>query len=112
MTKTKHDLVTRVSDETALLHRQVSDVVQMTLDCIVEFLARGDRLELRNFGVFEVKIRRAGVGHNPFHPNRAMHIPPRAVVLFRPGMGMRSEVLKLTRRTAGRRPAVKSARRR
>ena len=53
MTLTKRDLVTRISNESGLVQQQVLDVVQKTLDYIAEALAKGDKVELRNFGVFE-----------------------------------------------------------
>jgi nucleoid DNA-binding protein len=59
MTLTKRDLVLRISEETGLIQSQVFDVVQKTLDYITESLAKGDKVELRNFGVFDVKIRKA-----------------------------------------------------
>ena len=65
MTLTKRDLVVRISEETGLIQTQVFDVVQKTLDYIAEALAKGDKVELRNFGVFDVKIRKARVGRNP-----------------------------------------------
>src|SRR5277367_3598496 len=96
MTLTKRDLVTRISDESGLIQQQVLDVVQKTLDYIAESLAKGDKVELRNFGVFEVKVRKARVGRNPNSPERDVPIPQRAVVKFKPGKEMRAEVLKLT----------------
>src|SRR5713226_954610 len=96
MTLTKRDLVIRISDETNLGQQQVFDVVQKTLDYITESLAKGDKVELRNFGVFEVKVRKARVGRNPNAPATDVPIPQRAVVKFKPGKEMRAEVLKLT----------------
>ena len=93
---TKRDLVTRISNETGLVQQQVLDVVQKTLDYITESLARNDKVELRNFGVFEVKIRRARIGRNPNAPGTDVKIPPRAVVKFKPGKEMRADVIKLT----------------
>src|SRR5215510_3504110 len=95
MTLTKRDLVTRISNETGLVQQQVLDVVQKTLDYIAEALARGDKVELRNFGVFEVKVRRARIGRNPNAPATDVPIPERSVVKFKPGKEMRSEVLKI-----------------
>jgi len=57
MTLTKRELVIRISEETGLIQNQVFDVVQKTLNYITESLAKGDKVELRNFGVFEVKTR-------------------------------------------------------
>ena len=96
MTLTKRDLVVRISNETGLVQQQVFDVVQKTLDCIGEALAKGDKVELRNFGVFEVKIRRARVGRNPNSPETDVPIPARAMVKFKAGKEMRGDVLKLT----------------
>lgn len=96
MTLTKRDLVVRISDETALVQQQVFDVVQKTLDYISEALARGDKVELRNFGVFEVKVRKARVGRNPNSPETDVAIPQRAMVKFKAGKEMRTDVLKLS----------------
>ena len=96
MTLTKRDLVIRISEETGLIQNQVFDVVQKTLDYIAESLAKGDKVELRNFGVFDVKIRKARVGRNPNKPETDVPIPARAMVKFKAGKEMRAEVLKLT----------------
>src|SRR6187402_2591187 len=96
MTLTKRDLVIRISNESGLIQQQVLDVVQKTLDYIAEDLAKGDKVELRNFGVFEVKVRRARIGRNPNAPETDVPIPQRAVVKFKPGKEMRETVLKLT----------------
>jgi nucleoid DNA-binding protein len=93
---TKRDLVIRISDETGLVQQQVLDVVQKTLDYLAEALAKGEKIELRNFGVFEVKVRKARVGRNPNAPEKDVPIPQRAVVKFKPGKEMREAVLKLT----------------
>ena len=96
MTVTKRDLVIRISNETGLAQQQILDVVQKTLDHIAEALARHDKVELRNFGVFEVKIRKARVGRNPNVPEKDVPIPERAVVKFKAGKEMRVDVLKLS----------------
>jgi nucleoid DNA-binding protein len=93
---TKRDLVIRISEETKLNQQQVLEVIQKTLDYIADALARNQKVELRNFGVFEVKIRKARIGRNPNAPSADVRIPPRAVVKFKPGKEMRAEVLKLT----------------
>jgi nucleoid DNA-binding protein len=96
MTLTKRDIVVRISEETGLIQSQVFEVVQKTLDQIAESLAKGDKVELRNFGVFDVKIRKARVGRNPNRPETDVPIPARAMVKFKAGKEMRAEVLKLT----------------
>ena len=96
MTLTKRDLVVRISNETGLVQQQVLDVVQKTLDYIADALAKGDKVELRNFGVFEVKVRKARIGRNPNAPETDVPIPQRAVVKFKAGKEMRADVLKLS----------------
>ena len=93
---TKRDLVVKISEETGLVQQQVLDVIQRTLDLISNALAQGETVELRNFGVFEVKVRKARIGRNPNAPAKDVRIPPRAVVKFKSGKEMRDEVLKLT----------------
>ncbi len=96
MTLTKRDLVIRISGENGLSQQHVFEVIQKTLDYIAEALASGDKVELRNFGVFEVKIRKARVGRNPNKPETDVPIPARAMVKFKAGKEMRAEVLKLS----------------
>jgi len=96
MTLTKRDLVVRISNDTALVQQQVFDVVQKTLDYIAEALSKGDKVELRNFGVFEVKVRKARVGRNPNSPETDVAIPQRAMVKFKAGKEMRADVMKLS----------------
>ncbi|MBT5927458.1 MAG: integration host factor subunit beta [Verrucomicrobia bacterium] len=93
---TKRDLVVRISNETGLIQQDVLAVVQRTLDYISEAVARGETVELRNFGVFEVKVRKARVGRNPNKPEKDVRIPPRAVVKFKPGKEMKEAVIQLT----------------
>ena len=96
MTLTKRELVMRISEETGLIQTQVFDVVQKTLDYIAESLAKGERVELRNFGMFAVKITGPRIGRNPNEPDKDVPIPPRATVKFKTGKEMKAEVLKLT----------------
>src|SRR5438552_2607509 len=96
MTLTKRDLVIRISDETGLGQQQVFDVVQKTLDYITESLAKGDKVELRKFGVFEIKVRKARIGRNPNAPTADVSIPERCIVKFKPGKEMRAEAFKLS----------------
>src|SRR2546425_523163 len=103
---TKRDLVIRISEETGLVQQQVLDVIQKTLDYISAAVAKGSKVELRNFGVFEVKIRKARIGRNPNAPEKDVKIPPRAVVKFKPGKEMRAAVLKLTPNEGAQPPAT------
>jgi nucleoid DNA-binding protein len=93
---TKRDLVISISEETGIVQQQVLQVVQRTLDRISDAVAKGTTVELRNFGVFEVKVRKARIGRNPNRPETDVPIPRRAVVKFKPGKEMREAVLKLS----------------
>ena len=84
----------RIAEESGLIQQQVLTVVQKTLDYITESLAKGEKVELRNFGVFEVRVRKARIGRNPHVPNKDVPIPQRSVVKFKPGKEMRKEVMK------------------
>ena len=86
----------RISSETGMVQQHVLDVIQKTLDYISQSVAQGRKVELRNFGVFEVKVRKARVGRNPNAPETDVPIPARAVVKFKPGKEMREKVIKLT----------------
>jgi nucleoid DNA-binding protein len=96
MNVTKRDLVVRISNDTGLIQQDVMTVVQKTLDYITEALVNHKNVELRNFGVFEVKLRRPRIGRNPNDPGKDVQIPARVVVKFKPGKEMRQQVLNLT----------------
>ena len=85
-----------ISNETGMVQHQVFDVVQRTLDHLTDALAKGDTVELRNFGVFEVRLTKARVGRNPNKPGSSFVIPPRATVKFKSGKIMRQKVSNLS----------------
>jgi len=91
---TKRDLVMRISNEMGLIQQDVFKVIQKTLDLIIESLAKGENVEFRNFGVFEVRIRKSRVGRNPNKPTHVVTIPSRKVVKFKMGRIMKSKVMK------------------
>lgn len=91
MTLTKKDIVGKIAEETGVKQIQVKKVVQKTFDCITDALAKGQKIELRNFGVFKVKTRRARIGRNP-RTGVTVQVPPRKAVVFRPGMVMKKKV--------------------
>jgi nucleoid DNA-binding protein len=97
---TKRDIVRKVSDKLGLTHFQAYRCVQLTIDCIVEALVRGDVVELRNFGVFEPRLTKPRVGRNPKRPDADVPIPERAVVKFKAGKSLRERTLLLTSRLA------------
>ena len=88
---TKKDIILKVSDETNLKQIDVKKVVQKTLDCIVEALIRGEKIELRNFGVFKIKQRKSRIGRNP-RTGQVVPVPPRKVVVFKPGLEIKKKV--------------------
>jgi len=96
MALTKRDLVLLISEETGLLQTQVYAVLQKTLDHIAAALAQGQKVEFRNFGVFDVKIHKTRLARNPQKPEIEMMIPARATVKFRAGADLKTAVLKLT----------------
>jgi nucleoid DNA-binding protein len=91
---TKRDLVIKISEETGQVQQKVMDVVQRTLDHISEAVAARKTVELRNFGVFKVKVRKARIGRNPKQPDTNIPISQTAVVKFKPGKEMREAVSK------------------
>jgi nucleoid DNA-binding protein len=93
---TKKDIVTTISKETGLVQSQVFEVLQMTLDQITDALASGRDVELRNFGVFEVRLTKSRIGRNPHKPEKDVVIPARATVKFKAGKIMRQRVLLRT----------------
>lgn len=88
---TKKDIVLKISDETGIKQIDVKKVVQKTFDAIVESLSQFNKVELRNFGVFKIKERRARTGRNP-RTGDVVPVPPRKVVVFKPGLEMKQKV--------------------
>ncbi len=93
---TKRDLVMQISRETGVTQQEVFAVIQQTLDLITNALASGQDVELRNFGVFEVRLTKPRVGRNPHKPEKDVPIPARATVKFKSGKIMRQRVLLRT----------------
>jgi integration host factor subunit alpha len=89
---TKRDLVVRIAQETGITQNGVAAVVQKTLDYIADELAAAKNIELRNFGVFECKVRKSRKGRNPNKPENEVIIPERVVVKFRPGKELKDRV--------------------
>lgn len=94
---TKRDLVVRIASDTGLNQRDVAQVVQQTLDQIVNELAANRGVELRNFGVFSLKSRKPRKGRNPNQPEHEVDIPERIVVKFKPGKIMKAKIEKLNK---------------
>src|SRR5580700_2251670 len=92
---TKKEIVKQISDRIGLTQLKTKDIVQLTFDAIVDTLLEDRRIELRNFGVFEVKLRKARKARNP-RTGEKVDVPPKAVVTFKPGKEMEEKVRQLT----------------
>ena len=88
---TKRELVIEVAEKLGYTQNEVSAVVQHTLDTIVSALAEGNRLEIRNFGVFEIKKRDARTGRNP-RTGDSVRIAEKRVPVFKPGKALKELV--------------------
>ena len=96
---TKKEIVRTISEEIGLTQLQTKDIVQKTFDAIVDTLVRDRRIELRNFGVFEVKRRAPRKARNPRTSDKVL-VPAKYVVTFKPGKEMEERVRELEPRAA------------
>jgi nucleoid DNA-binding protein len=88
---TKKDIILKISDDTNLKQTDVKRVVQKTFDFMIEALVRGEKIELRNFGVFKIKERKSRTGRNP-RTGEVVPVPPRKVAVFKPGLEMKKKI--------------------
>lgn len=91
MTMTKRELVISVANKLGMTQSDVARIVEGTFDTISRSLAEGCRWELRDFGVFEIKVRASRIGRNP-RTGDQVPVPERRVVTFRPGKKMKELV--------------------
>src|SRR5438477_6749916 len=91
---TKKEIVKTISEAIEMTQLKTKEIVQKTFDAIVETLVEERRIELRNFGVFEVKERAARKARNPRTGER-VDVPAKFVVTFKPGKEMEEKVRKL-----------------
>ena len=94
VTVTKKELVNRVAEKTRQTKLVTKDIIQMFLDEIVRELGEGNRLEFREFGVFEIKQRAQRKAQNPRTLQKVV-VPPKRVVKFKVGRAMRELVDRL-----------------
>ncbi|MFH1063230.1 MAG: HU family DNA-binding protein [Candidatus Omnitrophota bacterium] len=88
---TKKDIVLKIATETKMKQQDIKKVVQKALDAIIDSLVNGQTVELRNFGIFKVKSRRGRTGRNP-RTGQVVPVPPKKVVVFKPGLEMKKLV--------------------
>jgi nucleoid DNA-binding protein len=91
---TKKEIVKTISEECDLTQLKTKEVVQRTFEAIIETLVTEGRIELRNFGVFEVKKRAARKARNP-RSGEKVDVPEKFVVTFKPGKEMEEQVLRM-----------------
>ncbi len=91
MTLTKRELIMKVADKLDMTQNDVARVVERSFAVISQALAEGERWELRDFGVFEVKYRASRLGRNP-RTGDQVPVPERRVVTFRPGKKMKEYI--------------------
>ena len=91
-TITKKKLINEISRQCGLHPNEVRLVVQSFLDGMTEYLSDGDRLEFRDFGVFEVVKRKQKIGRNPKNAAVPIIIPERKAVKFTPGKKMKHQI--------------------
>ena len=96
---TKKEIVRTISEEIGLTQLKTKEIVQKTFDAIVETLVEDRRIELRNFGVFEVKRRAPRKARNP-RTGARVDVPEKFVVTFKPGKEMEQRVRELERQAA------------
>lgn len=87
----KRDIVLKISRDTEIKQVVVKEIVQRTFDTLLESLKEGKRIELRNFGVFQVKMRKKRIGRNP-KTGEVVPVPERRMVVFKPGLEMKKHI--------------------
>ena len=88
---TKKDIVIKIADEKDIKQIHVKEVMQAALDVIIDSLAKGETVELRNFGIFKVKFRKPRIGRNP-KTGETVEIPAKKTVTFKSGLVMKERV--------------------
>jgi nucleoid DNA-binding protein len=92
---TKKEIVKQISERLGMTQLKTKEIVQLTFDAIRDTLLEVGRIELRNFGVFEVKQRKARKARNP-RTGDQVDVPPKNVVTFKPGKEMEERVRNLS----------------
>src|SRR5476649_2370087 len=92
---TKREIVLEVYRKSGFPQKQIADTVQQTLDNVQQALANGRNVELRNFGVLALQVRKQRIGRNPNQPETQVIIPQRAVVKFKVGKILKQQLKKI-----------------
>lgn len=91
---TKQDIVKSISEDLGIAKLEAREIVQKLFDAILNTLAEEGRVELRNFGVFEVKRRTSRNARNPRTGEKVL-VPEKSVVTFKPGQVVRQRIKEL-----------------
>ena len=91
---TKKDIVRTIAEQIELPQLRTKELVQKTFDALIDALVREGRIELRNFGVFQIKKREARMARNPRTGER-VPVQAKSVVTFKPGKEMEARVRQL-----------------
>jgi nucleoid DNA-binding protein len=91
---TKQDIVRALCERLDMPKAQAQQVVQTTFDALIDSLVQEGRVELRNFGVFQIKQRQGRTARNP-RTGEAVQVEPRSSVSFKPGKEMEARVRQL-----------------
>ena len=91
---TKSELIARLAElNPSLYHRDLEQLVNTVFETISEALERGDRVELRGFGAFSLRERKARIGRNP-RTGRSVNVAAKTIPFFKMGKGMRERLNK------------------
>ena len=86
---TKAELIERVAVATDVTKKQAEAIVDTIFEAIIRSLKGGQKIELRGFGVFQVKPRKRGIGRNP-RTGKEVRIPPGRTIRFKPGKDLQN----------------------
>ena len=92
---TKNDIVLDVYEKTEFPQKFVKETVQLVLESISEALASGRNVELRNFGIFEVRMHKERMAHNPRKVNEKVFVPAHSIIKFKTGKELKDKLKKL-----------------
>lgn len=89
----KLDIINTVADKTGVSKQKAEEVVESLFNAMKDSLAKGNRIELRGFGVFTVKSRKKGIGRNP-RTGKEVPIPSGKTIRFKPGKEIQAKAVK------------------
>jgi DNA-binding protein HU-beta/integration host factor subunit beta len=101
--KTKRDLVKTIAERIDLPQLRTRQIVQQTFDALIDALVDEGRVELRNFGIFQIKRREARMARNP-RTGQAVPVLAKTIVTFKPGKEMEARVRSLHQQARGPQP--------